>query len=92
SLSLADALRTTSGITFGAGEGGNPAGDRPIIRGFNAESDMFIDGLRDVASQTREVFNIEQVEVSKGPGSAFTGAGSTGGSLNLISKTAKQQD
>ncbi len=37
SLTLVDALRTTSGITFGAGEGGNPAGDRPIIRGFNAE-------------------------------------------------------
>lgn len=92
SLSLTDALRTTSGITFGAGEGGNPAGDRPIIRGFNAESDMFLDGMRDVASQTREVFNLEQIEVSKGPGSAFTGAGSTGGSLNLISKTAKQND
>ena len=91
-LSLVDALRTTSGITFGAGEGGNPAGDRPIIRGFNAESDTFIDGLRDVASQTREIFNIEQVEVSKGPGSAYTGAGSTGGSLNLISKTAKRND
>ncbi len=92
SLSLVDALRTTSGITFGAGEGGNPAGDRPIIRGFNAESDTFIDGLRDVGSQTREIFNIERIEVSKGPGSAYTGAGSTGGSLNLISKTAKQQD
>lgn len=91
-LSLVDALRTTSGITFGAGEGGNPAGDRPIIRGFNAESDTFIDGLRDVASQTREVFNIERIEVSKGPGSAYTGAGSTGGSLNLISKTAKLDD
>jgi len=89
-LTLTDALRTTSGITFGAGEGGNPAGDRPIIRGFNAESDTFIDGLRDVASQTREMFNIEQVEVSKGPGSAYTGAGSTGGSINLISKTAKR--
>ncbi len=92
SLTLTDALRTTSGITFGAGEGGNPAGDRPIIRGFNAESDIFIDGLRDVASQTREMFNIEQVEVSKGPGSAYTGAGSTGGSLNLISKTAKRDN
>ncbi|MEH6368299.1 MAG: TonB-dependent siderophore receptor [Pseudomonas marincola] len=92
SLSLADALRTTSGITFGAGEGGNPAGDRPIIRGFNAESDTFIDGLRDVGSQTREIFNVEQIEVSKGPGSAYTGAGSTGGSLNLISKSAKMDD
>lgn len=92
SLSLADALRTTSGITFGAGEGGNPAGDRPIIRGFNAESDTFIDGLRDVGSQTREIFNVEQIEVSKGPGSAYTGAGSTGGSFNLISKSAKMDD
>src|SRR5690606_17406630 len=85
-----DALRNVSGITMGAGEGGNPAGDRPIIRGFNAESDTFVDGVRDVGMQTREVFNLEQVEVSKGPGSAFTGAGSTGGSLNLISKTAKR--
>mgnify|MGYP001173881981 FL=1 len=92
SLTLVDALRTTSGITFGAGEGGNPAGDRPIIRGFNAESDTFIDGLRDVGSQAREIFNVESIEVSKGPGSAYTGAGSTGGSLNLISKTAKQRD
>ena len=91
-LSMVDALRTTSGITFGAGEGGNPAGDRPIIRGFNAESDTFIDGLRDVGSQTREVFNIERIEVSKGPGSAYTGAGSTGGSLNLITKTAKREN
>ncbi|MCQ4314109.1 TonB-dependent siderophore receptor [Pseudomonas stutzeri] len=91
-LSLVDALRTTSGITFGAGEGGNPAGDRPIIRGFDAESDTFIDGLRDIGSQTREIFNIERIEVSKGPGSAYTGAGSTGGSLNLITKTAKRQN
>ncbi|EJM87895.1 MULTISPECIES: TonB-dependent receptor [unclassified Pseudomonas] len=87
--SLVDALRTTPGITFGAGEGGNPAGDRPIIRGFNAESDTFVDGMRDPASQSREIFNVESIEVSKGPGSAYTGAGSTGGSLNLVSKTAK---
>ncbi|MBK4999587.1 TonB-dependent siderophore receptor [Pseudomonas sp. S31] len=90
--SLADALRTTPGITFGAGEGGNPAGDRPIIRGFNAESDVFVDGMRDVASQSREIFNVESIEVSKGPGSAFTGAGSTGGSLNLVTKSAKLGD
>ena len=89
SLTLVDALRTTSGITFGAGEGGNPAGDRPVIRGFNAESDVFLDGLRDVGQQARDMFNLEQVEVSKGPASAYTGAGSTGGSLNLVSKAAK---
>ncbi|WP_286788410.1 MULTISPECIES: TonB-dependent receptor [unclassified Pseudomonas] len=91
-LSLTDALRTVPGITFGAGEGGNPQGDRPFIRGFSAESDTFVDGMRDVASQTREIFNLEQIEVSKGPGSAYTGAGSTGGSLNLITKTPKLQN
>ena len=90
--SLTDALRTTPGITFGAGEGGNPAADRPIIRGFSAESDVFVDGMRDPAAQSREIFNVESVEVSKGPGSAYTGAGSTGGSLNLITKTAKLGD
>jgi catecholate siderophore receptor len=90
--SLADALRTTPGITFGAGEGGNPSADRPIIRGFNAESDVFVDGMRDVAAQSREIFNVESVEVSKGPGSAFTGAGSTGGSLNLVTKGAHLGD
>lgn len=91
-LTLSDALRTVSGITMGAGEGGNPAGDRPIIRGFNAESDTFVDGMRDIGMQTREVFNLEQIEVAKGPGSVYTGAGSTGGSLNLISKTAKRDN
>ena len=90
--SLTEALRTTPGITFGAGEGGNPAADRPIIRGFSAESDVFVDGMRDVAAQSREIFNVESVEVSKGPGSAYTGAGSTGGSLNLITKSAKLGD
>jgi catecholate siderophore receptor len=91
-MSLTDALRTTPGITFGAGEGGNPNSDRPIIRGFGAESDIFVDGMRDVAAQSREIFNVESVEVSKGPGSAFTGVGSTGGSLNLITKSAKLGD
>lgn len=91
-MSLTDALRTTPGITFGAGEGGNPNSDRPIIRGFGAESDVFVDGMRDVAAQSREIFNVESVEVSKGPGSAFSGVGSTGGSLNLITKHAKLGD
>jgi len=67
---LQDALRMVPGITFGAGEGVNPTGDRPFIRGFDSQSNMFVDGLRDVGSQTREVFDLEQVEVVKGPSSA----------------------
>ncbi|PSD25445.1 hypothetical protein C7E17_26855, partial [Stenotrophomonas maltophilia] len=32
---------------------GNPTGDRPFIRGFDSQSNVFVDGLRDVGSQTR---------------------------------------
>ncbi|QKZ06772.1 TonB-dependent receptor [Pseudomonas eucalypticola] len=90
--SLQDALRTVPGITFGAGEGGNPQGDRPFIRGFDAQGDTYLDGVRDTGAQTREIFDIESVEVSKGPNSAFGGRGSAGGSINLISKLPKDHD
>lgn len=89
---LSDALRTVPGITLGAGEGGNPNGDRPFIRGYNSESSMYVDGVRNSASQNRELFAIEQVEVTKGSASALGGAGSVGGSINMISKVAKKGD
>jgi catecholate siderophore receptor len=86
SLTLTDALRTTPGITLGSGEGGNPIGDRPFIRGFDSTSGMFVDGVRDPSSQSREIFNIEQVEIAKGPSSAFVGRGASGGAINIITK------
>ena len=89
---LSDALRTVPGITLGAGEGGNPNGDRPFIRGYNSESSMYVDGVRNSTSQNREMFAIEQVEVTKGSASALGGAGSSGGSINMISKVAKKGD
>ena len=89
---LSDALRTVPGITLGAGEGGNPNGDRPFIRGYNSESSMYVDGVRNATSQNREMFAVEQVEVTKGSASAMGGAGSTGGSINMISKVAKKGD
>lgn len=92
SSTLVDALRTTPGITFGAGEGGNPLGDRPFIRGYDAQASTFIDGLRDIGATSREVFNLEQIEVTKGPDGAYGGRGGAGGSLNLISKTAKAEN
>ena len=90
--SLQDALRTVPGVTFGAGEGGNPQGDRPFIRGFDAQGDMYLDGVRDAGGQTREIFDVESIEVSKGPNSSFGGRGSAGGSLNMVSKTPKMDD
>jgi len=90
--SLTDALRTVPGITIGAAEGGNPVGDNMFIRGYNAQTDTYIDGIRDAGSQSREIFAIEQVEVVKGPNSALGGRASAGGGVNLITKTAQAYD
>ncbi len=88
---LRDALRNVTGITFQAGEGGTPAGDQMTIRGFSARTDMFVDGIRDTGGYSRDTFNLEQVEVAKGPSSAVSGRGSTGGSVNLVSKTPQMR-
>src|SRR5687768_12198335 len=89
---LRDALRNVPGISMQAGEGGVPAGDNLTLRGFSARTDLFVDGVRDIGGYARDPFNIEQVEVAKGPASAMTGRGSTGGSINLASKRARLQD
>lgn len=86
STSLADALRTVPGITFGAAEGGNPIGDRPFIRGFDSQGSIYVDGVRDLGSQTREVFSIDSVQVVRGSDSTLGGRGSAGGTINIISK------
>src|SRR5438874_4812062 len=90
--SLTEALRTVPGITIGAGEGGNPVGDNLFIRGYNAQTDTYVDGIRDPGSQSREIFDVEQVEVVKGPNSALGGRSSAGGGVNLVSKTAQAYD
>ena len=84
---LRDVLRNVPGITVAAGEGGTPAGDNLTLRGFSARNDIYVDGARDLGPQTRDPFNLEQVEVIKGPSSTFSGRGSTGGTINLVSKT-----
>ena len=89
---LTEALRTTPGITFGAGEGGNPVGDRPFLRGYDSQASTFVDGLRDIAPSTREVFNLESVEVVKGPDSTSGGRGGAGGTINLYTKAPKQEN
>lgn len=82
---MEDALRSVPGITFSAGEGGQQ-GDSPIIRGFAARGDIFRDGFRDPGWYTRDVFNVDRVEVYKGPSAFGFGRGSTGGAINNASK------
>lgn len=87
--SLEDVLRNSPGITFGAGEGGQPLADRPFIRGSSSGGNIYVDGIRDPGGQTREIFNLESVEVIRGADSVYGGRGSGGGSINLASKRAK---
>ena len=84
--SLRDILKNVPGISMQAGEGGVPNGDNLSIRGFNARTDLFVDGVRDFGGYSRDPFNLEQVEVTKGPSSSNGGRGSTGGAVNLGSK------
>lgn len=86
-LSLRDALATVPGITFGAGEGGSGYGDSINLRGFSANNDITIDNVRDSAQYTRsDNFNIEQIEVTNGSNSVYSGGGSVAGNINLVSK------
>jgi catecholate siderophore receptor len=87
---LRDVLKNVTGISIQAGEGGVPSGDNLSIRGFNARTDIFVDGIRDTGSYSRDPFNVEQIEVSKGPSSSFVGRGSTGGSVNMASKSPRR--
>ncbi len=69
--------------------GGGQNGDQFRIRGFQAKSDLYVDGLRDFGGYIRDAFSIEQIQVLKGPASESFGYGTTGGAINLQQKTAK---
>jgi catecholate siderophore receptor len=82
---LQDALRNVPGITLNAGEGA-ARGDTVNLRGFSAFNDFFLDGIRDAAVYNRDTFDLQQVEVLKGPSATLFGRGSTGGVINQVSK------
>ena len=91
-LTLRDALQTIPGITFGAGEGGGGYGDAINLRGYSAANDITVDGVRDSAQYSRtDPFNLQQIEVYNGANSVYSGSGSVGGTINLVSK-APQAD
>lgn len=86
-VSFSDALRQVPGITLGVGEGGAGSGDFINLRGFDASNDIAIDGFADRLQYSRsDVFNLEQIEVYKGPNSALSGAGGAAGLINLVTK------
>ena len=85
---LTEALRNTPGVgTFFLGENGNTnTGDAIYMRGFDTSGSLFVDGIRDIGSISRDIFNIEQIDVLKGPASTDTGRGAPTGSINLNTK------
>src|SRR6202012_4341243 len=87
---LRDSLRNVSGVSIGAGEG-SYQGNNISIRGFAARSDIYLDGMTDFGSYNRDPFNMEQIEVLKGPSSALFGRGSPGGVVNQESKTPQNR-
>lgn len=89
---LTDVLRNTPGISFNAGENGFGTNTNDFsLRGFSTSGNVFVDGVRDSGNFARDAFNLEQVEVIKGP-AADNGRGSAGGYINLETKAPKAEN
>jgi catecholate siderophore receptor len=87
---LTEALRNTPGVSLQLGENGNTqTGDSIFMRGFDTSGSIFVDGIRDLGGISRDTFNVEQVEVVKGPSGSDNGRGASSGYINLVSKNAE---
>jgi len=87
--SLQQILRNVPGITMSTGEGnGGQTGDQFRIRGLSSRGDIYVDGLRDFGSYSRDAFNTESVQVIKGPSGEAFGVGNLGGVINQTTKKA----
>jgi catecholate siderophore receptor len=86
--SIKEALAYTPGVTSSTGEG---IREQFIIRGFSAIADTYVDGMRNGGNTFRDTFNLEQIEVVKGPSGVLYGRGSAGGLINLVSKRPHQE-
>ncbi|MBF8720927.1 TonB-dependent receptor [Pseudomonas guariconensis] len=80
--SLGKALEGIPNVSSGA----DTRFDSLRIRGFDASNDFYLDGVRDDSQYTRDLHNIERVEVLKGPAAVLYGRGSQGGIVNRVSK------
>ncbi|MFT4180262.1 MAG: catecholate siderophore receptor Fiu [Thermomonas sp.] len=91
---LTEALRNSPAVgTFYAGENGNTStGDTVYMRGFDSTSSIFVDGVRDLGSIARDLFNVEQVEVVKGPAGSDTGRSAPTGAINMATKQAQLRE
>ncbi|NRB71121.1 MAG: TonB-dependent siderophore receptor [Xanthomonadales bacterium] len=85
-FSLGDAMRYTPGVAVSQGEGHR---DAIIIRGIQTTADFFVDGVRDDVQYYRPLYNVEQLEILRGPNALLFGRGGGGGVINRVQKKAQ---
>jgi catecholate siderophore receptor len=81
--SIADLLTFVPGATPGTGEGNR---DQMTLRGNNSTADFFVDGIRDDVQYFRDLYNVDRVEVLRGPNAMIFGRGGGGGIVNRVGK------
>ncbi|MGB0371626.1 MAG: TonB-dependent receptor [Opitutales bacterium] len=81
--SIAEIIDYTPGVSNSQGEGHR---DAVVFRGVRSTADFFIDGFRDDVQYYRPLYNMEQIEILRGPNALFFGRGGTGGVLNRVTK------
>ena len=81
--SVGDIIDYLPGVSTTQGEGHR---DAVVFRGVRSTADFFIDGMRDDVQYYRALYNLEQVEVLRGPNALLFGRGGTGGVLNRVTK------
>lgn len=84
--SIEDIISYIPGVTMSQGEGHR---DAVVFRGVRSTADFFIDGARDDVQYYRPLYNLEQVEILRGPNALLFGRGGTGGVLNRVTKKAE---
>jgi catecholate siderophore receptor len=82
---IADVVRYVPGVGVAQGESNR---DAPVLRGTTSTGDFFVDGVRDDAQYFRDLYNVERIEVLKGPNAMIFGRGGVGGVVNRVSKRA----
>lgn len=81
--SMGEVFRYVPGTLMHQGEGNR---DQIILRGTSTTADFYVDGVRDDAQVFRDLYNLERVEVLKGPSGMAFGRGGAGGAVNRVSK------
>ena len=81
--SIGDIVLYTPGVNQSQGEGHR---DAVVFRGVRSTADFFVDGVRDDVQYYRGLYNLEQVEILRGPNALLFGRGGTGGVLNRVTK------